>query len=151
MDKKKAGFSLIEVVVIIAIIAVLIAVIAIPLSRFRQQQALQNSTNVVVSVLNDARAKTFAALDNSSYGVTLFNNKIVLMKGSTYIDGAATNETYLLETPVSASWSIAGGSNIISFERLRGDTNHYGTITLQLPSGASRIISVSAFGAVSRN
>lgn len=147
----KNGFTLIEVMIVIAVIGVLMAVVGLPLTTFREQQALQNSTNALVSVLNDARTKTFAALDNTSYGVALAVDSATLFTGTTYDSNAATNELYPFETPVTASWSLIGGGNSISFDRLKGTTSQYGTIILRLPNGTARTVTITALGSVARD
>lgn len=146
-----AGFSLIEIVITIAVISALVAVVGLPLSRFRDSQALQNTTATVAAVLDDARTKTLAALNNTSYGVRLTSVDVTLFAGTTYTAGAAGNDVYVFETPVTASWSVAGAGNTILFDRLKGTTTSYGTITLRIPSGTTRTITISALGAVSRN
>jgi len=150
MNRNK-GFTLIEILVVIAIVGVLIAVVALPLIKFRQQQSLQNTTNAIVAVLNDARAKTFAAVNNTSYGVALSSTGMTLFTGTGYAVETATNETYTFESPVTATWSLAGGGNTISFDRLKGTTGQHGTITLQVPNGTMRTITITTLGSVIRN
>lgn len=148
---KNRGFTLIEIIIVIAVIAVLISIIVIPLSNFRQKQALQNSTNSIVSILNDARTKTLAGLNNVPYSVYLENEKIILYSGTTYDSDASTNESYFFENPVTASWNLNGGSNKISFNKLAGSTSDHGTITLSLPNGTTRIVTITSSGSIKRN
>ena len=147
----RTGFTLIELIVVIAIIGVLIGVVVLPLVKFRQQQALQNSTNAIVAVLNDARTKTFAALNNTSYSVYLSSTAATLFTGTTYSSGTSTNEVYTLEFPVTASWSLQGAGNSILFDRLKGTTSQYGTITLSISGGATKTVTITALGTVTRN
>ncbi|MBP6904563.1 MAG: type II secretion system protein [Candidatus Pacebacteria bacterium] len=147
---KQSGVSALELIVVVAVIGLLIAVVVIPLSSFRQQQALQNSTNAVVAVLQDARTKTLAAVGNTAYGVRIESDRIILFTGTTYSSGASTNEAVSLETPVSAAWSLGGGSTIL-FARLTGTASASGTITLSLPDGTSRIVTVTSSGTITRN
>lgn len=148
---QKNGFTLIEILIVLAVIGLLIAVVALPLNQFRNNQALQNSTNSIISVLNDARAKTLAGLDNTNYSVAVFSNKLVLFKGQTYNSADSTNENYFFDTGITASWSLSGGGNIISFNRLEGSTSQSGTITIQLSSGLTQVVTISNLGTVSRD
>lgn len=149
--RSHTGFSLIEVLVVIAIVGVIIGIVTLPFMAFRQQQALQNSTNGLVAVLNDARTKTFAALNNTTYSVYLTSSAAILFTGTVYDSAAATNESYTFESPVTASWSLQGGGDTISFDRLKGSTSQYGTISLTLLGGATRTVTINALGTVVRN
>ncbi|HWC57509.1 MAG TPA: type II secretion system protein [Candidatus Paceibacterota bacterium] len=145
------GFSLLEVVIALAIIGLLVSVVSVPFAKFRRTQALENSTNAVVAVLNDARTKTFGAYDDSAYSVHLDTTVATLFSGTTYAQGAAGNESAPYEYPVTATWSIQGGGSIISFNRLTGTTASYGTITLGLPDGTTRTVTIGALGTITRN
>ena len=150
LDKQK-GFTLIEIIVVISIVLVLIVVTASPLSSFRNKQALQNSTNAVLSVLNDSRAKTFAAVGNTFYSVKLDTDKVTMFLGGSYTEGLATNEILFLEYPVTQSWNLQGSGSVVTFDRLKGSTSQYGTITISLPGGLAKTITISSLGSIVRN
>jgi len=149
---RSSGYTLLEIIMVVAIIAVLAAVISLPFGKFRQTQALQNTTNAVVSALNDARTKTLAALDNASYGVHIESNQAVLFKGTTYSSTDPYNQSIGFESPVTlSSLSLNGGGSEIIFARLKGTTDQYGTIVLTLPNNQTKTVTVSAAGSVMRN
>ncbi len=151
MKNFQSGITIAEVVIIIAIVAILAVISIGPLSAFRQKQALQNTTNAVVSILNEARTKTLAGYDDTSYGVHIESGKITLFTGTSYSSSTSTNENFFVESPVTLSWSLAGSASEILFTRLTGTTNQYGTITLTLPSGSTRTITITQTGSVTRN
>ena len=149
---QKNGFTLVEFLVVVAIIGIIAAVIVPSFSKFRNQQALQNSTNALISVLNEARTKTLASVNNTYYGVHLQSDAAILFVGGAYALGAATNETVYYESPVAmTSATLTGGGSDVKFDRLKGTTSQYGTITLALPDTTSHSVSVSATGTVQRN
>ncbi len=148
---KQRGVTIAEIVIIIAIIGLLTTVIALPFSTFRQRQALQNSTNAVVAALNEARTRTLAAVGNTYYSVRIESAQVIVFVGSTYSSSTSTNEQIAIETPVTVSWSLQGGGSSITFDRLTGTTSQYGTLTLSLPNGSTKTVTVSSLGTILRN
>ena len=146
------GFTIIELLIVLTILAVLVGVISLPVIRFRREQALQNTTNAVLTVINEARAKTLAGTNNTNYGVRFESDRAILFQGSTYQSTSGTNQIFLYESPVVlGTVALFGGSSEITFDRLRGTTAQHGTLQLQLPSGTTRTITVTANGTVARN
>lgn len=144
---------MIEIILVIAIIAILSTIIALPFSSFRQNQALQNTANTITATLEEARTKTIAGVNNSNYSVRFESSQIILFQGTTYSSSTSSNLYFPFETPITlGSVTLNGGGSQISFNRLTGTTNQYGTISLVLPSSTrSVVITVASTGTVSRN
>lgn len=152
MKNFSKGFTLIEFLISIAVIGVIIAITVPSLISFRKNQAIQNSTNAVVSLLEEARAKTLASYNNTFYSVKFDSDKATMFTGGTYSSASADNKVLLYEVPVVLQTvSLNGSGSSVSFDRIKGTTSQYGTIILQIPSSSSRTITVSAGGIVSRN
>jgi prepilin-type N-terminal cleavage/methylation domain-containing protein len=151
------GFSLIELLIVIAIISVLSAVMIPTLASFRGQQALKNTTEDLVSLLNTARSDTQGSLNSTNYSVYIDSSSATYFVGSVYISNAPTNKKILYNSavtiPISGGVNLNGGGNIVSFSRLSGDTINYGTIVIQLSSDANRskTITINKTGTVSSN
>lgn len=146
------GRSVIELLLVIAILSLLVAVVATPFSNFRKTQALENTTNTVISILGEAHARTLAGVGDTNYGVHLATTAATLFAGSTYSSGASTNDVYTFETPVQlGTVSVNGGGSDVVFDRLKGTTGDYGTISVQISGGDTRTISVTATGSIKRN
>lgn len=146
----KKGFTLVEIVLVIGIIGILIVITAFSFSEFRKSRALIQSSDIVVSVLTEARSRTLASVDGSRYGVQVLSDKTVLFPGDTYSAGNTLNELYYFESPAAlASISLAGGGQTILFDRLTGNTSNYGTITLQMNS-TSRTITLLSSGIINQ-
>lgn len=148
----KKGFSLIELVIVIGLIGLVSAVIALSFSNFRRNQALQYSTDGVVVFLNEARSRTLSASGGNRYSIRFESDRAVLFSGTTYTTNASTNEYFYYTSPVTLeTLTLQGGGSDISFNKLNGGTDHYGTIQLGITGNGSRTITVSATGAISRN
>ncbi len=146
------GLSVVELIMVIAVVAVLITLIVPSFISLRKNQALQNSTNSVVSLLQEARAKTLASYNNTFYSVYFGTNEAVLFTGGTYSSGNGTNKVVSYESPVTLqSTSFNGGGSQVSFDRLKGTTSQHGTIVVGISGGSSKTITVSDAGVVSRN
>lgn len=150
--KKNSGISIIEIILVLAVVALMFAIIVPSLISFRKNQAIQNSTNALVSLLEEARAKTLASYNNTFYSVFVDTDRATIFDGSSYSSTDSLNKVVFYESPIILqSISLNGGGSNISFERLKGTTTNYGTIILQIPSGSSKTITVSASGIVTRD
>jgi type II secretory pathway pseudopilin PulG len=147
----QSGRSIIEILVIVAIVGILVAIVALPFSRFRSTQALENTTNTIVSVLDQARARTLAGVNDTNYGVHVESGAITLFEGNSYSSGASGNEVYVFESPVTlGSVTVNGGGSDIVFDRLKGTTSDHGTIVVTISGVGTRTITITATGSVKR-
>ncbi len=148
----RQGFTLVEILIVIGVIVILTSIMSVSILNFKNKQALENSTNMIISTLNDARAKTLASVNNNQYGVHIQNDKVVIFTGGTYSSSTISNENFFYESPVSmTALSLNGGGSDIKFDRLKGSTSQYGTITIALPGSTSRNITVASTGTIQRN
>ncbi len=146
------GLSTLELLLVIAVIGIILAIIIPSLISFRKNQAIQNTTNAIVSLLEEARTKTLASYNNTFYSVHFDTSSATLFVGGTYSSSDATNKVLPYDSPVVLqSTSLSGGGADIKFDRLKGTTSQYGTIMVQIPSGTSRTITVSAGGVITRD
>jgi len=141
----KKGFTIIEVLIVLAIMAILGTFVAVSYSRFNSMQALDKTSALVSSVLNQARTLTLSSKDNTQYGVHLASGEITLFAGDTYSPSAGSNSVFTLNPQVSLIADISGGGSEVVFERLTGKTDQDGTITLSLVSGASSAKTITIF------
>ena len=153
---KNKGISIIEILVVISLI-ILIASIVIPnLSEFKKQQALKNTTEDIVSLLNEARNSTISSKNSTTYGVHFEEDSATLFPGVSFADNV-NNKQIDFDTSTIISTddgiNLEGGGDDIVFERLTGNVANYGTIIVQLASDTTKTktISVSSIGVVSVN
>jgi len=144
------GFTLIEIIVVISI-AMLVTVIAYTsFSNLNRSQALDKELLSVVSILNEARSLTLSSKNDSQYGVHFEVDKVVLFTGSVYTSGASTNISTNLNPAVSITAIALGGGSDVVFQRLSGNANQTGTVTLTLKAspGTSRTVTIFATGII---
>lgn len=146
----ETGFSLIELLIAVAIIAVIAILIATPLYQAQKRQALNAAVDDVLELIKEARGNTLAARDDSVFGVHFETERAVLFKGSTFTEGAADNKEVELDSRVEISEiDLAGGSDDVIFRRLSGETKESGTVVISLiDDSASSTIRIRASGVV---
>ena len=135
---KKAGFTMLELTVVLAII-VLLAFLAISaFGRFRANALLDQTGAEIVTALSEARGKTLASKSADVYGVHFETAKVVRFKGASYSAIDANNEEFIFDPRVHIiDISIEGGDEVI-FERLTGATTNKGTVTIEIVGDNTR-------------
>ena len=147
---KPSGFTIIELVVVVAILGIFVLIASQTLGLFTQQVNLNTTSQQIVSTLQLARNKTLAAEDESQYGVHFELLKYTLFKGSPYVSTDPDNVEYDLSTTEIYEINLTGGDEII-FDRIRGTTANSGNIKVWLLEDNSRTetILVNSSGSIS--
>jgi len=147
------AFTLIEILFVISILGILLAIALPNLNSLRSNQILNSTASDVVSAINKASAQSLASLDSSSYGVHFASDRVVIFKGTVYGANDLENKVVEITPPATISAIGLGGPTSLYFERLTGEPNVYGTITIGLTSGVhmERTIIIDATGRVSSN
>lgn len=153
---KNKGISLIEILIVVSIIATISAIVVINLSKFRNQQVLQNTTEDVVSLLNEARNSTISSKNSNTYGVHFQSDKTTLFSGASFTSDPSNKQINLDSSviiPVTGGINLNSGGNDVIFTRISGDTTNNGTITIQLVNDITqqKVITISKIGVISSN
>ncbi len=159
--KINKGITIIEIVIVIAIIGALSAIIFPSLSKFRQEQALKNTTADIISLLNKAKSDADSLTIATDYSVHFESGRAVYFIGTSFTEPNATNKEVTLDSsvtiPASGGINLNGGGSDVTFTRLTGDARGYvtgyGTIIVRLVSDSSRqnTITINKTGSVSVN
>jgi len=152
--KKQDGFTVIELLTVLAIMGILITIVLTSFSQLNKSQALQKSARTVAAIINQARADTLSSKNDSEYGVHFETSQVVEFKGTTY-SNVSPNNIYLPINPLVtlSNISIAGGGSEVTVVRLTGEASTSAVITLSLVSAttSTRVITVSGTGIVDVN
>jgi len=152
---KSKGISLIEIIIVIGIISIISAIIIPNLSSFRNQQAMVNTREDIISLLNEARNSTISSKNSTTYGVHFMTNTATLFEGTVFVDSVNNKEIVFNPSvliPTTGGINLGGGNDVV-FKRITGNTLNSGTIVLQLSSDASnqKVISISPVGVITSN
>ncbi len=149
-SKYRKGFTLIELILVLAIFALLTTASISNLSAYRNKQVLNGETSQVLSMLSQARSQTLDSKSQLSYGVRINTDRVILFPTS-FASSTSGNEEYVLHHSVAiTNTSLTGGSLDVLFQRLTGETSNYGTIRVSLISDPNQyhIISINQTGFV---
>lgn len=131
----KYGFTLMEILLVIAISLLLLGTTLSVFFSFSKSRAIDVASERIIDTLRIARSHTLASKDESTYGVHFASSTITLFKGSSFSSVDPNNIVYTFPRFVELSViDLVGGGNDVIFQRLTGETDEFGTTTLQLIS-----------------
>ena len=142
-----SGFTLVELVIILAITLLLAATIGVLSSNTLPKNQLINESDTVVETLRRAQALTVAGKQDLPWGVHFTSSDMTLFAGSSY----ATRDVQYDERHVFPSGLTVTGLTDVVFVSITGDTGNTGTIALTVnATGETKSISVSASGLIEK-
>ena len=146
--KMATGFTLIEVLLSVAIIALITGMSLPILASFNDRNDLDLTTQSIVSQLRRAQTYARGINGNSQWGVYTQDGSSTLFKGSSYLD-LARDTSYDEPTTISPAITVTGLSEFL-FDKLDGAPNTTGSLTLtNTNTNETRTITINAKGMVS--
>ena len=129
MPTARAGFTLIEIVVVIGILA-LIALFSVGEIRdYAATQQLQVAEQELVSLVRETRQRTLAAETHSQFGLRFASSSVTRFEGAAYADepDSHTEQTFPGVTFVSP---LIDSDTDVVYSRLTGTPSATGTISI---------------------
>ena len=117
---QSSGFTIIEIVIVIAILGVIMA-LGLFMSMDSYRGTLSRSeVTTIVSMLEKARSRSMANIDQNTWGFCYTNNTYIVFEGSACTQGLTSNE----EIAASGGAVISGlsAANPVVFAQLSGTT-----------------------------
>lgn len=140
----KAGFTLIEVLVVIAIILIISSVVVVRRDGFNSKIDLENTVMSIDSKIKLARSRSISAFNGESHGIHFDSDQIVIFQGDVYIEGDSTNEAFVFSEKNEINIiNLTGGGDDLVFKRLTGETENFGNIGISVigsPSYSRQIL-----------
>lgn len=148
LSLKARGFSLVEIILVIAITGILLAA-AYPVgTNFLARSAYNNTINEVTSSLRIAQLNSTAGKEDSVWGVYLTSSDVTLFKGTNY---ASRDTTYdvVYAVPTTVALSVVPAEVI--YDQLTGDPNSPLSLTIASSAGETTVVTVNEVGTVDVN
>lgn len=127
----KAGFSLIEVLLVLAIVGVLLSGTLFFTNNYYRDTALQNERQLLISLLYTTRADAMNNIEGMPHGVAFFPDGFsgyVLFSGNDYeLSDISTRKMMPIDYPVTLA---ASSPAFITFKQLSGDASYSGELIL---------------------
>lgn len=124
------AFTLVELLISIAVLALLATFIVSGLAAYRESAALDQAVDEALGLLREARALALASEGASSSGVYFASTSVALFPGGAYSDGNPLNTVVALPPGVTvSSLNLSTTTASVVFERLSGESRATGTVT----------------------
>lgn len=134
------GFSLVEILVVIAVFGILIVLGFVNYKSFGESVDLSTSANHIISILHLAADRTMSSKADTVYGVHFTSSTYTLFKGATYSAVDPNNEDYSIPSSVEIyNISLNGGGADVIFDRITGETSNNGDIDLRIIGNTSEV------------
>jgi len=142
--KFKKGFSLIEVLVAIAIISVISSIGVGGYSFFKASSEIDLNSQQVANLIRSSQKKAKAVRDDSAWGIDINASRVIIFQGSNF----SSRDTNHDQTTSIKGLTSASGVTQIIFSKMTGLPDVSGTLTLG--NGAStKNIQINEEGLVS--
>lgn len=141
---KRGGFTLIEVMLSIAILAILLSLGAPMFLSYIKRNDLAVAENILVHDLYRAQSQSRNSNSSDSWGVYVTNGGITLFRGASYSSRyPADDQRYELPSSITVS-----GTNEYVFSEFSGLPQNIGSTSLVSNNGDTASISLNSKGVV---
>lgn len=147
------GFTLIEIMVVVAIVLVLSAIAIVSLSAMQERILLNSMASGLVFHLEESRSRSVAGVQGQPHGIYFDTDYYVQFRGEEYDPNDSTNTVHELDPRLELSTDILSGEESIIFSRITGATeeSHTVTISLKKQGGNSQSVVVGVGGDITHN
>lgn len=148
---KRAGFTLIEIIMVLAIGIILIAIGTYWYNSAKINSTLTTTTDSIVSALEQAKTNAISGKNGQSYGVTFATTTYISFSGSSYNVSDPNNISHPVDSTLYLSNTLSSSTGVIIFARLTGSANATGTINIIDASNSShkKSVIIGALGDIS--
>lgn len=144
-NHEETGFTLLEVILFIALIGILAGTFFSVFTNFQITTDLDLASLSLVQSLRRAQFLAQGVFQDSDWGVKTESERITIFKGASF-SGRDASQDEIIDFP--SALEVSGNTEIV-FEKLSGEPDLTGLITLSTTSGTNREISLNEKGTIS--
>jgi prepilin-type N-terminal cleavage/methylation domain-containing protein len=149
MHRIRAGFTIVELIVVLALLGILVALVDTGFRDYQRHQEYQVFVTDVKNGLNEARTKTLGSVNGNTYGAYIGTSTLEFFSGTTPTVGNAANNIIYFPPSMHATSTLSDDNWYIYFNRLTGIGSATGTITIvDETTGASSTLSITSTGTI---
>lgn len=142
---KKRGFTLIELIIVIAIMGIVTTIAVVNLGDTTQTKKIEKGLNITSSAIERARMLSINSSNFSEFGVKFSSTSIDIFQGLSF-SSTTVVETYDLDGGIFISnINLNGGVDEFYFSKIKGIPSATGTVSVGL-NGTSTIKNIIIYG-----
>lgn len=128
MNKK--GFSLLEIIISIAIVAVLSAIVVSSFHTAQLKKEQDGIAQELVASLDHQRTNSQAGKAGLRYGIKFNSSSYTLYSGNTYSITSPSNKVVTLPPGFSINQNLVNSDDVIYFTKIYGEANEDATFVV---------------------
>lgn len=150
-QKLNVGFSVIEILVVVAIVTMLAALAILGLSSMRDRLLLDDAERALTFHLEETKARAVAGTGGVTHGVYFSNGAYTEFVGGAYDADDVSNIAHELDSRLQLTTDILDDETAVVFARITGTVSEAVTVTiaLQRNPSVSRIVRIGPGGDIS--
>jgi prepilin-type N-terminal cleavage/methylation domain-containing protein len=146
--KQKAGFTLVEILVVITIIVIIAAVSMVGFRNYASFQQFNQAASDVQFVIAKAQQQARSAEGDTSHGIKFTPTSTTAFRGVAFVFSHPQNVLFEHRL-VTLQYDLTGGTDVLVFSRLTGLPSATGTVTVVgTRYAATTTIEITATGVI---
>lgn len=128
--RKESGFTIVEILVVVAIMTILAALMWTGMSNYASWQRYLSQVSEIRSSILEARSQTLGSVNDAAYGVYVGTDSIEFFSGATPTPGDPANTILPFTSDLRATSTLSNGAWFVTFSRVTGEPSATGTIRI---------------------